>query len=136
MVDTEPQTEPTAYAPAERSSEQEIAEQARYFLANPHFARLYDAVPDIVMILNKNRQAVFANAALLDLLGLPRESFRGGQRPGEVLGCVHVADGESECGTTEFCSTCGAVQAIMGALRGRITARECRISREDGDALD
>lgn len=137
MVEAALRNKQTAYAPAERSSDAEIETQVRYFLLNPHFARLYDAVPDIVMILNENRQIVFANAALLDLLDLQREFFRGGQRPGEMLDCVHAGDEEGEgCGTTEFCSTCGAVQAIMGSLTGRVTTRECRISRADGDPLD
>jgi hypothetical protein len=137
MADAAPRTQQTAFAPAERSSDSEIASQVRYFLQNPHFARLYDAVPDIVMILNENRQIVFANAALLDFLGVEREYFHGGQRPGEMLDCVHADEEETDgCGTTEFCSMCGAVQAILGGLSGRVTTRECRISRADGDALD
>lgn len=137
MVEAVPTKKDTWFAPAERSSEQELAAQARHFLTNPLFARLYDAVPDIVMILNQNRQIVFANAALLDLLGLHRETFHGGQRLGEVLGCAHVSgDEKTECGTTEFCTTCGAVQAILGSLSGRVTAQECRITRADGDPLD
>jgi nitrogen fixation/metabolism regulation signal transduction histidine kinase len=139
MSDADPieKKQDTWYASADRSSDQEIAAQARYFLNNLHFSRLYDAVPDIVMILNENRQIVFANAALLDLLSLPREEFRGGQRVGEILDCAHASDPDGNgCGTTEFCTTCGAVQAILGGLGGRIMARECRILREDGDPLD
>jgi signal transduction histidine kinase len=60
-----------------------------------------------------------------------------GNRPGEAFGCVHAAETEGGCGTTEFCQTCGAVQAILAAQRGSPEVKECRIAIEDsGDALD
>ncbi|MBK9613859.1 hypothetical protein [Candidatus Amarobacter glycogenicus] len=33
------------------------------------------------------------------------------------------------CGTSEFCSTCGAVQAILQAQRGEQNIQECRVTR-------
>jgi len=137
MVDTLADIGNSAVAPAERSLDTEIAAQMRHFLDNPHFAQLYDTVPDPVMILNRNRQIVFANQALLAAQGVTREQFCGGARPGELLGCDHADDSAfSGCGTTAFCVTCGAVQAILSSLAGRISAQECRITRGDGDPLD
>jgi signal transduction histidine kinase len=127
---------PTEFAPAERAAIGEIQEQARLFLGFSLLCKILDAVPDIIMILNENRQVVFANKALLDLLGVQRLDFTGGLRPGEVLNCAHAFQSIGGCGTTEFCRTCGAVQAIICSLRGEETVNECRITREDGAALD
>jgi signal transduction histidine kinase len=40
------------------------------------------------------------------------------------------------CGTSEFCSTCGAVQVILSGLRGHEDVSECRIATEDRGAYD
>ena len=39
-------------------------------------------------------------------------------------------------GTSEFCSTCGAVEAILASLQGAQTARECRILYEKGEDVE
>jgi signal transduction histidine kinase len=60
-----------------------------------------------------------------------------GLRPGEALNCLHACVGEGGCGTSEFCSTCGAVQSILSAQQGQAEERECRILRAtDGEAMD
>jgi len=133
---TETTTLPTKFAPAERVSGDIIQMQSRYFLDAPLLHRLFDAIPDIVLILNQQRQIVFANQALLKALGLNRVDPVLGQRPGEALGCLHAFETEGGCGTTEFCKTCGAVQAILSSLKGREAIKECRITQESGEALD
>jgi signal transduction histidine kinase len=127
---------PTEFAPAERASLDVLQQQAQLFLGFPVLGKILDAVPDIVMILNQQRQIVFANKALLDLLGVERLDSASGLRPGEALGCAHTFQSVGGCGTTEFCRTCGAVQTIVSSLRGKETVGECRITREDGTALD
>lgn len=127
---------PTQFAPAERASWEEIRAQARYFADFRLLQQFFDAVPNIFLILNKHRQIIFANKALLELVGLKDEDTVYGLRPGEVLNCIHAAEHEGGCGTTEFCKTCGAVQAILTSLRGRESIKECRISQDNGEALD
>ena len=46
------------------------------------------------------------------------------------------SENEAGCGTTEFCSTCGAVRAILDGLAGNESVQECRIGVESGDSLD
>jgi len=94
-----------------------------------------DAVPNIIMVLNENRQVVFANKALYETLNIDRDSAFG-FRPGELLDCEHAFDHEAGCGTTEFCSQCGAVNAILNAQKGMNDVRECRITQRTGDSLD
>lgn len=124
---------PTRFAPAERSTPDEIADQAQVFQLPWHLMVVLDTVPDFVMVLNEHRQVVFANRALRDLTAGrdPR-----GQRPGEILGCVHAPELTTGCGTTHFCSNCGAARAILSGLRGEENVQECRILLEGGGALD
>jgi signal transduction histidine kinase len=70
------------------------------------------------------------------LPGLVPDNPPLGQRPGEILDCVHAAGAPGGCGTTEFCRTCGAVHAILSALRGMESLEECRIVQVEGSALD
>ncbi len=97
---------------------------------------MLDAVPNVLLILNEQRQAVFANEACLKLLNLSGRSEILGLRPGELIGCVHAAETEGGCGTSESCRTCGAVRAILSSIHGVQSSQECRIMLQNGDSLD
>lgn len=127
---------PTKFAPAERASIRTLQTQADYWLEHPLLQRVFDAVPDIVLILNQERQIIFANKSLLQTLGLADEKQVLGMRPGEALGCVHAIETAGGCGTTEFCKTCGAVKAILSSLGGTEAVEECRIILQNDEALD
>ena len=127
---------PTQYAPAQRASLEEIQEQSLFF-SKPHYLKEFsDALPSIFLALNRHRQIVFANQALLDLVGKKHPEEVCGLRPGEVLNCIHAYETDGGCGTTEFCRTCGAVNAILAAIRGKKDIKECRITNRDGESLD
>jgi len=126
----------TEFAPAERASTEELEQQVNYFADLGLIHQLINAVPDIFLILNGQRQIVFANKVMLKLLGIADEWNVYGQRPGEALGCVHACESDGGCGTTEFCKTCGAIQAILTSLRGKETVQECRIMQQNGSSLD
>lgn len=128
---------PTEFAPAERAQPQEVAVQAEHFLRRyANLQSVLDAVPDAVVMLNSHRQIIFANRSTSVLLDRDVEQILG-LRPGEALNCVHAYESEGGCGTTAFCSTCGAVRAILTSQHGQADVQECRILvRESGDALD
>lgn len=128
---------PTQFAPAERALPAEITAQAARFLAvSPDAHAILDAVPDSVIMLNRYRQIIFANRSTLTLLARDNQQVLG-QRPGEALNCVHASETPGGCGTTTFCSTCGAVRAILKSQRGQADVQECRIIvRGSSDALD
>jgi signal transduction histidine kinase len=131
---------PTRYAPAERADASAIAADVAHFQDQELLQEFFAAVPDLFVVLNEQRQIVFANRALLAALGLATIDEVAGQRVGEALSCVHAFDGDegppSHCGTTEFCRNCGAVNAMLSAQRGIEDKQECRISLADGSALD
>jgi len=102
----------------------------------PAMRQVLDAVPDVLLVLNAQRQTVFANRALLDLLGLPGLDDAAGQRPGELLHCEHAFKTPQGCGTSRYCEACGAAWAILTSLHGQPDTHECRITQTHGDALD
>ncbi|MBF0495013.1 MAG: HAMP domain-containing histidine kinase [Deltaproteobacteria bacterium] len=128
---------PTQFASAERSSDEEIKHHIELFSNKPFLNDFLNTVPDIVMVLNKNRQIVYSNQILLKFLGANDLGFVCGRRPGEAFNCIHSDETEGGCGTTEFCKTCGAVKAILACQKGISDIQECRIIRKGtGDALD
>ena len=127
----------TKFAPAQRTAPQEIERQTRLIAGQKLLGVLPNAVPCIVMVVNNHRQIVFANERLLDLLS-PEQRQVGvlGRRPGEVLGCMHAFETDEGCGTTESCTFCGAVNAMLTGLHGGDRVEECRMTRANGEALD
>lgn len=123
---------PTDFAPAERATPEALERQAQVFAALEMLREFLDASPYGAVVLNAERQIVFANRALADLAGVEDERRLLGARPGEALNCIHWGDGPGKCGTSEFCGNCGAVNAILAAQKGLRDARECRITRRDG----
>lgn len=120
---------PTRFAPAERAADADLRRQVAYFSAETLTRHLLDAVPSILTILNTHRQIVYANQALQALLGADGQGPLSGLRPGEALDCIHARRTDGGCGTTENCSTCGAVLSILAGLTGKKDVRECRITR-------
>ena len=128
---------PTEFAPAERTSEEELKRQAQGLSELPLLSQFLDAVPDMVVVLNKERQIVFANRSLYDFLATDNGDSVRGLRPGEALNCAHSAETEGGCGTTRFCRVCGVANGILSCQGGEPDVQECRIARKpDGEALD
>ena len=126
----------TEFAPAERATDQEVKRQTAAVRRRLEGETLAESVPALLLILNEQRQIVYANENVCRLLKLTEMGPLCGMRPGEALHCMRAAASELGCGTTAFCRACGAVQAILSALQGIPDKRECRILREDGEAMD
>jgi nitrogen-specific signal transduction histidine kinase len=126
---------PTEFAPAERSTPTEVQGQSYYFSNIVLLHQFLDAVPTVCLVLNEQRQVILSNRALSKLTNISKEQLSG-LRVGEALNCTHAFETAHGCGTTEFCSTCGAVKATLASLRGCESIQECRISQRSGDALD
>ncbi|WP_027714346.1 sensor histidine kinase KdpD [Desulfuromonas sp. TF] len=118
----------THFASAERAAAADISRQVDYFSERGLTRYLLEAVPTHLAILNGQRQIVYANRSLIDLVG-EEEIFLHGRRPGEVLRCTHSDEGPGGCGTSKACSTCGAILAILSSLTGKREERECCLVR-------
>ncbi len=135
----EPAKAHTDFAPAERVPMAEIERQRRLFDNSSPLKQMLDAVPDILLVLNPERQIVYANQSLYQTFGMEKGETEKvfGRRPGEVWKCIHAFESEGGCGTTLFCSTCGAAKAILSSQKNKKDVQECRIIQDQtGDALD
>jgi PAS domain-containing protein len=91
----------TKYAPAERANASKI--EADYeILNNTDWIRSFlNTMPEVVAILNPERQIIFGNDELMKLLQISDLKSLIGKRPGEALKCVNSAEMEAGCGTCE-----------------------------------
>lgn len=145
----------TAFAPAPRSAPEEVKRQHALIKGLPQVVRFMDAMPTPSLVLNVQRQIIFANCAFLKLVGVQDaaelvglrhgeavDCIRTavlGQRPGEATRCVHAQESPGGCGTTIFCKNCGAIRAILNSQAGVEDVQECRLLRHSGqhtEALD
>lgn len=126
----------TAFAPSERAPQEKIRCQHETLAGLPWVRDFLDAVPTLSMVLNQQRQIVFANRAFTEFLGLKGSgaTFDGayaemlGRRPGEAVGCIRSHLTAGGCGTTPFCRTCGAVISILNSQqRHALDIQECRL---------
>ncbi|MBM7865995.1 GHKL domain-containing protein [Heliobacterium gestii] len=124
-----------AKALAERLSRCEVEAQTNLIEKLEGVRVAFNALPHVVMVLNRQRQIIFCNSALLELLGDFDTKHVLGVRPGEVLRCVHAQNETGGCGTAEPCRTCGAFFALMNGVRGKLDCQDCRISVRFGESF-
>jgi signal transduction histidine kinase len=117
----------TKFAPPERASNEEITQQARYFENNDTLNQFLSRIPAIFIILNKYRQVVYMNEGALEFSGLDDVVTAIGKRPGEAFGCIHAEEEEAGCGTSESCTYCDAVNAVLVSQKGKDAVRDCRL---------
>ncbi|MBN8544705.1 MAG: HAMP domain-containing histidine kinase [Ignavibacteria bacterium] len=128
----------TSFAPPERTPDHILLAQINKIESHSDITSVLHAIPEFVMILNKEREIVFANKSLLKYLAAEDDFLKRGFRPGEAINCQHAFENEAGCGTSEFCKTCGAVISILNSQSGQYEdVQECRIIQGDGcTALD
>lgn len=122
------------HAALTRSSINEILAETE--LIPQQFLPVFEALPNIGLILNRNRQILFGNKTLIDNLGLRNLNEALGQRPGEIMRCIHAHKEEMGCSAAAECHYCGAVEVVIRAQRsGEQQSGECRISSKFGDKV-
>lgn len=126
----------TKFCSPERDTTEKLNLQSELILSNNLLIQFCNAISQMLVVLNKNRQIIYANKHFMNNLGLFDPESYIGKRPGEAVNCIHAFQSQGGCGTTEFCRTCGAVNAIMESQRGMQSIKECRISTTNIDALD
>jgi histidine kinase/DNA gyrase B/HSP90-like ATPase len=115
------------FASGKKASAETILGQ-HVLLSSPAFnTRLFSAFPGMAVVLNSERQIVFSNQALLDYVGAGEMEEVCGLRLGQVLSCIHAQETKGGCGTTEFCTVCGTLEAILSGQLGRGYHGDCRV---------
>ncbi len=126
----------THFAPAERTDPKLLMQQIEAIAANPVLKNILDAIPEAVLILNKQRQAVYVNESARNIVDNTNFQAIMGLRVGEMLNCSHSGEMSGGCGTSESCAFCGAANAILSSQKGGAAVEEARISLKNGDSLD
>ena len=109
-----------------RNSYEEIIEQNRSITSLEYITQITESKKAQYLILNANRQIVFANKKFLAMFETISKSVLG-QRPGELLDCVNSKIVETGCGSHDSCCDCGIANSILSAVDGKVAENECRI---------
>ena len=96
-----------------RDTGDEVAKQTKSIVDNTLLVEVLDTYPGLVAVLNAHRQIIFANREFLNFFGVDSLQQLAGKRPGEALECEHAGTSDFGCGTTMWCSSCGAGRAIL-----------------------
>ncbi len=123
----------TYFAPPQRAEDSELSFEIEAVSKNPVVSGLLRSIGGLLAILDRHRQIIALNDSFLKLLGIddPKEAL--GLRPGEALQCVHANREAAGCGTTAYCSTCGAAIAVVSSLGQDIPCeRLCPLSATRG----
>lgn len=125
----------SAYASAAKMTDEIIFSQSQRILKNKVLVDLFDIIPNTILVLNKERQIIYSNRYFLEVIGIGNGEALG-LRPGEILNCIHAYKDTNGCGTTECCSVCGAVRAIVEAQRTKLPVqKECLMNYQNGDTV-
>ncbi len=117
---------PTYFAPAKRAASKDLHRSMEIACMNPVIDGVLRSVGGMVAVLNEYRQILAVNDALLRMVGIDDGGAVLGLRPGEVLRCEHAREMPGGCGTSRYCSSCGAALAIVASLKdGMTTERKC-----------
>ncbi len=106
----------TFFAPPQKATAEHLESQFELVSRNPLMTSLLQSVSGVLAVLNEQRQIITLNHALLEMLGLNEATDLLGLRLGEAVKCVHASDEPAGCGTTKYCSTCGAAVAMVSSL--------------------
>jgi hypothetical protein len=120
--------------PGERAPAADVHTQASLLAAVPALQRVLDAIPAMTMLLNLERQVVFAGRRLVEFAGVLTPDDLLGLRFGEVLGCVNAPESGNGCGTTSSCTVCGALRSLADVRLGCAQTHFCSLVRRNSAA--
>ncbi|MDY6825370.1 MAG: ATP-binding protein [Thermodesulfobacteriota bacterium] len=128
----------TWFAAPEKATETKLADEILFVSHNAIMDGILHSISGLLAILDEHRQIVSLNDSFLKMLGIDDPSEALGLRPGEALDCIHAQKDPAGCGTTEYCSTCGAAIAIVASLnQDKPAERVCALSaNRDGSQVD
>lgn len=106
----------THFASPERADRNQLFSELKLISDNSLVDGLMRLVPGLFMVLNRHRQILVINEAMLTMLDAGSAQEVLGLRPGEAVHCIHAAEMPGGCGTSECCATCGAAIAMVTAL--------------------
>lgn len=126
-------TPATYFAPAERATKHELARGIELTASSPVMSGILKSVGGLIAILDEHRQIVAMNDSFARMLGISDVKQTLGLRLGEAVNCIYSARQPGGCGTSEYCSTCGAAIAMVTGMATKDTVeRDCAVTIKDG----
>lgn len=118
----------TCFDSPERSTFLQIENKSHRINRDPIITQMLESFPDLVLILDSNRQIVAYNKKADSFFMNKNEVEILGNRLGEALGCIHAFENPAGCGTSTYCSSCGAGRVNKAAIENPGSYEdECRI---------
>ncbi len=119
-----------------RTTEEEIFTKHSLISDDKLVLQFLESYPQLALIIDSNRQIVAANSNAMNFLRETNLAKILGKRLGEALNCVHAFEMKAGCGTSIFCTECGAAQAIKSAKDTKVfDIKECRITTKRNGIL-
>ena len=106
----------TFFASPDRLSNSDLQKEIEIAINHPLIEGLLHSISGLLAVLNEHRQIIALNESLMEMLGITDAGQVLGLRPGEAVNCIHSHETEAGCGTSKYCSTCGAAIAIVTSL--------------------
>jgi K+-sensing histidine kinase KdpD len=117
------------YATEEKISKEKLYKDYQLFEKLTNVKEIINALPYLVAILNPERQIVYANNKLFEMLNVNSVEELLGYSSGEAINCIYSDKEAGGCGTSESCKYCGAVNTILKCQVTNISVKdECRIT--------
>lgn len=118
----------TYFAPAARIAREQLVRQIKNVSNSPVMSAILQTAAGLLVVINEQRQIVAFNHSFLEKLGIVDPESALGLRLGESLHCHYALDEPNGCGTTRYCSSCGAAIAMMAAIdNDQTTERSCAL---------
>lgn len=126
----------TYFAAAQRASEHELETEIDMVVNNPVIQELLHTINGLIAVLDEHRQVLAINDSFLQMLGIDKPGEILGLRLGEVLRCIHSHEEPHGCGTTKYCTTCGAAIATVSSLaQDKPVDRICALTANRDEAI-
>lgn len=110
--------------------------QSEQIVKNKQLINFVESISQMVLVLNKHQQIVYANKSYHDFFETKENELILGRRPGDTFKCRNAYYAKYGCGTTKFCKSCGAANAIIEAVAGNRSTRECKIQTIQNETVD
>lgn len=124
-------TTETFFAPPERLGAEPLTQDIQTVAAHPVVDEIMRASSGLFAVMNEQRQIIAINESFLHTMGVENSAEVLGLRLGEYVKCTHACEMPGGCGTSRYCSTCGAAIAIVTALETMETVeRRCILTTE------
>lgn len=123
------------FDPAFRAQPEDIRNTRTQFVNSPYFTELLSSIPNILLVLNSNRQIIYVNKEFVDTLQIESYELVMGSRPGESLGCMRAENSVHGCGGSAYCTVCGLANALVESEKGIPARTECNILLKGGQSL-